>query len=216
MIFSSLLRSLKIHFRGVLRLLLLLGFFLGTLLVIAFKSGVEPSDLTRDYSGVYHLEPYVGLISYLGIFFWITALALSWFAWRILDGVEGKERESLFFWWSGLITLILAIDDLFQLHEIIVPEYLGWPERSFYFMYLILLSIYTIKFHRILLNQHVLIISLAYFFFAVSMTFDVLFEMIPFGTYFEDCFKFSGIVLWAYYFIRFVNTEIRGLMKKAS
>ncbi len=208
-IFSILRSSLVLHFKLLSKAFIILGVFLFCVLILALKSGIEPSDITRDYSGVYHHEPWVGVISYLGIFLWCAALAVCGFTWRILRKIKTKEKYSIFFFWSGLITLILTLDDQFMLHEIVLPEYVGISEKLFYLFYLALIALYSFKFLTILLNQNVALIFMAYLLFAVSMTFDLFFEGVPFDTYIEDSMKFTGITLWAIYFIKSAYGELQ-------
>jgi hypothetical protein len=208
-IFRVLRNSVRLHYKLLSKAFIVIGVFLFSVLIIALKFGIEPSDITRDYSGVYHHEPWVGVISYLGIFLWCAALAVCGFTWRILRKIKTKEKYSVFFFWSGLITLILTLDDQFMLHEIVLPEYVGISEKLFYLFYLALITLYSFKFLTILLNQNVALIFLAYLLFAVSMTFDLFFEGVPFDTYIEDSMKFTGITLWAIYFIKSAYGELQ-------
>ncbi len=211
-VFKVLRNSVILNYKLLTTAFIILGLFLFTVLIIALKFGVEPSDITRDYSGVYHHEPWVGLISYLGIFIWCAALAVCGFSWRILSRVERKKEYSVFFFWSGLITLILTLDDQFMLHEIVLPEYAGISEIFFYLFYLIIMTLYSFKFLTILLNQNVALIFLTYLFFAVSITFDLFFEGVPFDTYIEDSVKFTGITLWAIYFIKSAYEQLQSVI----
>ncbi|MBK7966334.1 MAG: hypothetical protein IPK10_14330 [Bacteroidetes bacterium] len=131
--------TLKLNFTYVVKLAAFFSIFLFGVLVIAVKSGVEPSDLSRDYNGVYHLEPYVGMLSSIGIFIWCGSVTLCWFAWYFIKIRNPNSGRKNFFMISGCITSIIAIDDLFQFHEIIIPDYFGIPEISFYITYIITL-----------------------------------------------------------------------------
>jgi hypothetical protein len=193
--------------KSIVKSIAFLVFFLSLVLVVSLKSGIEPSDVTRDFSGVFRLAPYVGFISNLGIFMWCIALALTWFAWYFFSEIGRLHSLSVFYWYSGFLTLVLALDDLFQLHEVIIPEYLGLPEYSIYVVYLISAIIYSIKYYKKLFNQHVSFVFLAYSFFAFSMGFDSLGLKMPFETYMEDCLKFAGICFWSLYFVKSVYSD---------
>lgn len=210
---SILKESMLIHFRTIVKTLSFLALFLFSILVIAIKLHIEPSDITRDYGGVYHLEPYVGFISYMGIFLWCSAFTVNFVGWRLLRHRKDFELHSTFFFWSGVITLILVFDDLFQLHELIFPLYLGVPELAFYAGYFLVIGYYSIKFYRLLVNKYMILILLSTSFLALSIVFDLLFEGIPFDTYLEDSFKLSGIALWAIYFGKYVLAELRNSIK---
>ena len=143
LIFNNFWLTLKSNFKNIFKIVFLFSVFLFSVLVIAVKSGIEPSDLSRDYSGVYHLEPYVGMLSSLGIFIWCASVTLCWFSWYFLRMRNPNSGRKNFFFVSGLITAIIAVDDLFQFHEVIVPDYIGIPEVSFYIGYSLILIIFN-------------------------------------------------------------------------
>ena len=204
--------SFLYHRKSVLLSITFLISFLFLILYVSVKSGIEPSDVTRDYNGVYNFEIYVGFISNLGIFMWCTTLALTWFAWYLLSELKGLEKVSIFYWWSGFITLVLAVDDLFQFHEVILPRYFGLPEYSIYIVYLISLLIYSIKYHVKLFNQNVIFVFLAYVCFGLSMLLDYLEIKVPFETYVEDSLKFAGVCIWTLYFVKSIYLEFSNLV----
>lgn len=211
LILQNLIWSFKKNFKKIVQIVAAFSFFLFLILIIAVKTGVEPSDLSRDYSGVYHLEPYVGMLSSLGIFVWCASVTLCWFAWFFLRMRNPNSGRKKFFFVSGLITAIIAIDDLFQFHEVIVPDYLGIPEISFYILYVSVLIFFNIKYVNTLMNKNFSILVASYFFLGISIVFDVfLEEIIPFGTYAEDGLKFMGIVLWTTFFFKTVLVELNG------
>lgn len=199
-----------LHFKkSILKSLFFLVFFLAGILVLSLKAKIEPSDVTRDFSGVFRLAPYVGFLSNLGIFMWCISLALTWFAWYFFSEIRKYRSLGIFYWYSGFLTLVLALDDLFQLHEVIIPEYLGLPEYSIYIVYLISALIYSIKYYKKLFNQHVAFVFVAYSLFAFSMGFDSLGLKMLFETYMEDCLKFSGICFWTLYFVKSVYSDFK-------
>lgn len=211
LIFRNFWMTFHSNFLGIVKFVAAFSFFLFLVLVIAVKSGIEPSDLSRDYNGVYHLEPYVGMLSSLGIFIWCAAVTLCWFAWYFIKLKNPDSGRKNFFLISGIITSIIAVDDLFQFHEIIIPDYLGLPEITFYITYIVTLFIFNIKYINMLMNRHFGWLLVSYFFLAISIVFDMLFEnLVPFGTYFEDGLKFMGIAFWSTYFFKTVLQELNG------
>jgi hypothetical protein len=217
LIFNNFLLTLKSNFKNIFKIVFLFSIFLFAILVIAVKSGIEPSDLSRDYSGVYHLEPYVGMLSSLGIFIWCASVTLCWFSWYFLRMRNPNSGRKNFFFVSGLITAIIAIDDLFQFHEVIVPDYIGIHEVSFYIAYTFILIVFNIKYVNTLMNKYFSILITSYFFLAISIVFDVFFEeIVPFGTYIEDGLKFMGIALWSAYFFKTILVELSGAIAEES
>jgi len=209
-IFSFFWSTFISNFKRISKIVIGIFIFLFSVLVIAMKLEIEPSDLSRDYGGVYHLEPYVGMLSSLGIFIWCASVTLCWFAWYFLRTQNKDSGRKNFFLVSGLITTIIAVDDLFQFHEIIVPDYFGIPEISFYIVYTLTLIVFNVKYINILMNRYFSILILGYSFLAVSILFDMFIEdHVPFGTYIEDGLKFVGISLWSFYFFKTVDMELR-------
>jgi hypothetical protein len=210
-VFINFWNTFKQNYLLVFKLGAIISFFLFVILVIAVKSGVEPSDLSRDYNGVYHLEPYVGVLSSLGIFIWCGTVTLCWFAWFFIRKREPDSGRKNFFLVSGWITSIIAVDDLFQFHEVIMPTYLGIPEITFYIIYFLTLIFFNIKYINTLMNRHFSLLVVCYFLLAFSIIFDVLFEdVVPFGTYIEDGLKLMGITFWSSFFFKTVLLELDG------
>lgn len=215
LIFQNFWDTSQSNFKRIIKIISAFAIFLFIILVIAVKSGIEPSDLTRDQNGVLHFEPYVGMLSSLGIFMWYVALVLCWFAWYFIRMNNPNSGRKNFFLVSGFITSIIAVDDLFQFHETILPDYLGLPEISFYIVYFIALFIFNIKYINALMNPHFSLLMNSYFFLAASIIFDVFFERtVPFGTYIEDGLKFIGIAFWSTFFFKTVLLELNGLIKR--
>lgn len=208
-VFSSLGHSLKAHFRLIASAFLLIAFFMGSVLVIALKTGVEPSDLTRDLGGVLHLEPFIGCISYLGFFFWFGALTLSFLAYVLFKNGDSSSRAQMY-GLASWITLLLSVDDVYQLHEIILPLTFGIPEAIFYAIYFLLTIIFIVRFHSQLIGEYFSLLVLSYTLFALSIVFDTFAEgQIPFATYVEDSLKLSGIITWFLFFWFSVTTDLK-------
>jgi hypothetical protein len=214
-IFNNFWSTFKLNYIGIIKIAFLFSFFLFAVMVIAVKSGVEPSDLSRDYNGVYHLEPYVGMLSSLGIFIWCGSVTLCWFAWYFIKIRNPNSGRKNFFLVSGFITSIIAIDDLFQFHEIIIPDYFGIPEVTFYVTYILTLIFFNIKYINTLMNRHFSLMIISYFLLAFSIIFDMVFEdVVPFGTFIEDGLKFMGIAFWSAFFFKTVLFELNGAINE--
>lgn len=208
-VMGSFVRSFLAHFRLIATACAIIAIFMGSVLVIAVKAGVEPSDLTRDLGGVLRMEPFIGSISNLGFFFWFGALTLSFLGYRLFQKGELSTRSNMY-GLASMITLLLAVDDVYQLHEVILPVTLGIHEGVFYLVYLILTFAFIIRFHRELMGEYFALIVLAYLLFASSIAFDSLIEgRIPFSTYIEDTLKLSGIITWFLFFWFSVTDDLK-------
>jgi hypothetical protein len=202
--------SIKLKRLLILRTGLLLALPLLLIVVIANRVGVEPSDLTRDPNGVYHYAPYVGSLTFLGIFFWIASVTICFVAFSFLKNFSDKKKIASFFLYSGLLTLLLVIDDTFEIHEIILEEYMGFDEYYSYAFYLILFGVFAFKYIKEVFSLHVSLLMVAFAAFGISVFFDLFLEgIVPYSTYLEDGFKLSGIVFWMLYFAIYFYNEMK-------
>lgn len=182
---------------------------------ISYFTGIPIEIFTRDPAVIatsetiipfiddYH-NPFLGIISQIGILFWCISASLCLFCSVII--VQKKSswyNYAYFLRFFGLITLILLLDDLFLLHESIFPQILKTPEELIYFCYVVTVIIGLIKYKKIILQTNWIVFLLSLIFFSFSMIID----KINFFTYsvgltilLEDGFKLLGIVSWLCYF----------------
>ena len=211
--FSLSIESIKLERSLIIKTGLLLALTLLLIVVVANRVGVEPSDLTRDPNGVYHYAPYIGSLSFVGIFFWISAVTICFLAYNFLKNFSEKKKTASFFLYSGLLTLLLVIDDTFEIHDIILEEYMGFDEYYSYACYLVLFGIFILKYIKELFSLHVSLLIVAFAAFGISVFFDLFLEgKVPYSTYLEDGFKLSGIVFWMLYFAIYFYNEMKNVI----
>jgi hypothetical protein len=171
------------------------------ILVVHYWGDVPMGDLTRDPNAVSECPPYTGFLSQAGLFFWAASVAVCFFsaAWAWVQ--RRPMRVRAFFVASGLITLMLYVDDAFMVHESLLPH-LGIPEEAAYATYLLLVGAYLLYFSRMILRSDFPVLALALSFFAVSIVGDELDLPHDLGRYFlEDSAKLIGAVAWSAYFV---------------
>ena len=171
--------------------------FIGMALMLSIWEKVPISNLTRDINSVADLPFYIGFISQLGILFWSATVTLCLFSARILRK-KSALREYLFF--AGLITLMLCLDDLFLLHEEVFP-FLGVPEKEVYLVYLLVVTVWLLKYYKVILKTYYLILVLAFGFLGISLIIDIIPTQLIDPYLIEDGLKFTGIVSWFVYFL---------------
>ena len=179
---------------------LLTGIPLGTFTrdpaVIAGKEGVAP--LVN-----FKINPFIGIISNVGILFWCTSASVCFFSYFLTMLKKGPKKinNSLFLRFFGLISLLMLFDDLFLFHESIAPK-LFLSEKLVYVCYLAIVSFGITRFRKVILQTEWIILCLAFVFFFLSLIFDI-FESslnIPIIFILEDGLKFLGIASWSSYF----------------
>lgn len=137
----------------------------------------------------------------MGIFFWAAAAAISLFAAYVLVPHSQSHGLGEFLLVSGILTLYLGIDDVFLLHENILP-YFGIPEKAILVSYGVVWLVWLVRYRSIILATEYIILAVSLLFLGVSILAD-LFDLESAGSYLlEDGAKLIGIVTWLAYFFR--------------
>jgi hypothetical protein len=172
-------------------------------------AGLPAEILTRDPLAVYDAPPYVGLISNLGILLWSATAGVCLFC---AARVRRTKSNGLyhFFFISGLLSVLLCLDDLFLAHEDLWPRLLGTGEGPIIAFYGVLAGIYLWSFRDLILRTEYLLLGLSFAGLGFSILFDLLPDLDPAlilpGQYLlEDGSKLLGIVTWLAYWIRTCN-----------
>jgi len=177
----------------------LLGIYASTVKDIPLES------FTKDPTALMNAPFYLGFFSNVGIMIWSGAAMINFFvAYRIKDNPKEKENF-LFILFSAFITLMMTLDDLFQLHEFVFPNYFSISDNAVYLTYMNIFLLYFIYFRKRLLASEFAILGLAFFFLGLSTIIDVLPLPIPKDTFLEDAIKLFGIVTWFIYYFRTGN-----------
>jgi hypothetical protein len=170
--------------------------------------GIPTEHLLRDMANLTGAPPYYGLVSSLGILMWGAAATLCLFA---AAGLPARSGTRAFWIYAGILSLALTADDLFLLHEILFPSYLGVPEPAVYVLYGALAAGFLVLFRRTILRTEFVLLALALGWFALSLVVDRwghLFLARGFWLV-EDGFKLLGIVSWLLYFARTAYRDVR-------
>jgi hypothetical protein len=176
---------------------------IGAALALHFWKGVALADLTRDPVTTFQAAPYVGLLSQVGILLWAAAATVCLFGARMLAGRAGVADVKRFLFVSGLLTLVLGLDDAFLFHEEFVPR-VGVPQGLVFVVYGALLVLYAWRFAPVILKTEFALLVAALAAFGVSLAVDVAHPEVL-GRYLlfvEDGAKLVGTLFWLAYFAR--------------
>ena len=175
---------------------------IGVALFIHFWKGVPIGSLTRDPATVADVPIFTGFLSQAGIFFWSASAAICLFSAKVLAIQPDRLGFKRFLLVSGLLTLVLGLDDVFLLHEVFFPHF-GVPENLVYVGYAGFVFFYLLGFRSIILETEYALLGMALGWFGLSVILDVL-DPPALGQYIflvEDGAKLVGVVTWlAYYF----------------
>ncbi len=164
---------------------------------------------------------YYGALSNLGVLLWALAAGAALAAGVALRRAARRNnaapdpapdvaaaRRARFFIAAGLLSLLLAGDDLFTIHEGAEIVFAGGEELVLG-VYALLAAAFIWLFRRELLTDCPLFFMLAGALLTLSVAADVVFGEAA-GFAFEDGAKFLGIAAWSGYFLRRAGLEAAG------
>jgi len=168
---------------------------IAALWMLATHEGLPFSALTRDPATELKAPFVVGWLSYAGAVMWCTAAAVGLFSAAALALPTRRRRFVLA---SGLLSALLLADDLFMIHDGVVPFILGDIEGVMLGIYGVLLSAYFYAFRTLLRETHWPLLLLSLAFFAASVTIDAGVIVVDESRrhLFEDGAKLLGIMNW--------------------
>lgn len=207
----------------------LLG-LIGSLIVLRLLTNLDLSLITRDPHAVANsllqsLEPaseqssqqkplfpfYIGLVSNFGVLLWCTTAAVCFFTYMVLRPT--RRQLASFFLWSAGISTVLLFDDLFLIHEEVMPHYLGISEKKVFAGYGVLILGYLLRWWKHIRHTDYLLLVLAFVFFGLSILVDLFAEYGLKSLFLEDSCKLTGIVSWSAYYLRTCLTQLNGLIR---
>ena len=197
----SLFAQFRSSWPAILLILAISTAFISAVLFIHFWKGASIGELTRDPVSVLCCSLYIGFLSQIGIFFWAASSAVCIFSAYVSPRNSYYTKLKSFLFAFGLLSLVLGIDDVFLLHEVFFPYYIGVQQEIVYIIYVGFTLFFLVKFHSIILKSEYILLGMALGFFGVSVALDIISSK---NLYiFEDGAKLIGLVSWLVYFFRF-------------
>jgi len=193
---------------------------------VSIRNDHSMSHFTRD--PLAHFDgapPSLGALSNLGVLLWAAAATVCLFTAAVLplerdstvrDGAAARPPRT-FFVAFGLFTAWLCLDDLFLIHERLIPAWTLIPEAVVYGSYAAGAALLVLVFHRQVLQSDFLPLALAGALFAGSILADELMDRsFRWHHFVEDGAKLLGIVSWLAYVSRASLVAIRRAGPEAS
>lgn len=197
----------------------LIGLYVPTLILVGFavfvsiQNDIPISRFMRDPAAILGSNPLLGVFSNIGVLLWSVCAGICLFTFAVLRTRANKEEWSPFFFFAGLITAVLLMDDFFLLHERIVPRYLKIDEDIISVLYVVMILGYLVRFRRWIVRTDYVLLLLALVLFGLSGIVDRLPETrLEWHHLFEDGFKLFGIVSWFGYFVRSAFRVVTSVM----
>jgi hypothetical protein len=172
------------------------------LAVVGLQTRVPIPVLMKDPLAVVPLTTsccsfYYGFISNLGVMLWTAAAAICLFASLLLFNRDHRSDDAIFLAAAGVFTGWLALDDLFMIHEDVLPLF-GVPQLVTYAAYAGLAALYFLLSWRQILAFRPALMALALALLGTSVLIDIFVKSeSALHVFVEDGTKFLGILAWA-------------------
>lgn len=148
---------------------------------------------------------YTGWFSQLGCALWFVSVGFCFLSLQLISKDHPMPRMRSFLIYSLALTTFLGVDDMFLLHDEILP-YLGIKENLIALGYFMAVVVYLLLYFKVILKTQYVVLGLAFFFLGLSLSLDRLPGQKIFtpgawqSVLIEDGAKMIGIILWAIYF----------------
>jgi hypothetical protein len=161
-------------------------------------SGFSIVEILRDPAQQTGASSFIGFLSNIGVWLWVSATAISFFAaFALFPNNKNPFREFTIL--LGGLSLVLAVDDFFLIHDRYIPQTYA------YLFYGIYASTLMVRHYKTILRVDVSAFLMAGAFMALSVFIDLSQKYSPFGytasQVLEEGFKFTGGALWLYFCI---------------
>lgn len=178
--------------------------------------GLSPPALLRDPLADVDLPAVTGALSWLGVLTLACTAALCAGAAFLYSVVRPGGETGRFLAATAAVTALLCLDDVFQLHEKLLPHF-GVPEPVVYAAYAVAGLAYLVRWHEYLLHRtEVAVLSLSAALLGWSVVADFLAtEVTVASTMVEDVPKLLGIAVWAAHHARTAGSAVVPLLRDA-
>lgn len=211
--------SIREQFRPQLKLVLFLApvvLALGGLALVRKFTGIPLPVFMEDPAATSETPFYVGIVSNVGILLWCAAAAICFFCAAILFRARADKNQQTFFLCSGLMLSVLLLDDLFMLHESVLPDYLGIPQNLVQASYAVMALLYVWRFWKMIFNAEHAMLFMAFAFLGFSVLCDVVHFRVPAHELFEEGSKLLGITSFLIYFAKEGMHHVNAMLKQSA
>lgn len=170
---------------------------------IMLTNGFEVMEVLRDPAQLNKNSSFLGFLSNIGVWIWVSSAAISCFT--LLQN-ESKLSENTLLFSVGILSLALAIDDFFMIHDRFIEQNLC------YITYALVDIAILIKYFDKVMRINGFCYVLASALLALSIGTDLIQRAIPFPypivQIFEEGFKFTGAAVWLYFIFQAASNQL--------
>ncbi|HYF61791.1 MAG TPA: hypothetical protein VD886_03190 [Herpetosiphonaceae bacterium] len=191
----------KTDLRTLIKLCLPIVALVAFLVAASIYDQLNIGIFTRDPATLTNSNPFLGVLSSVGILFWCATAAICFFGFAMLRSSASDRIAPRFLLDAGLITALLMLDDLFLFHEYVFPQFLHFGEKVALLGYGAIVAGFLWRYRQRILGSDYLLLALAFGLFGFSVMADNLFNTASgnWGYLLEDGPKLFGIIVWFTY-----------------
>jgi hypothetical protein len=179
--------------------------FYGISIEVLSSAGFTLKDIVRDPAQQTGQSSFLGFISNVGVWLWVCSGTLCLFSAGIGGFTAGQKHKELLIL-IGTLSLILAVDDFFLLHD----RYL--PQKPVFLFYAAFALTLLIRYFKKIMEIEGFAFLLAGGLLALSIFTDLNQRKIPFDyaqvQTAEEGFKFVGAATWLYFSYRLASFRL--------
>jgi len=169
--------------------------------LLGAQEAVRPDMLLRDPAAIADEPFYLGALSNFGLLLWAGSVSICLLTYAVLVRDGGEREWRLFFLAFAAFTSILMFDDMLMLHESVMPDLFGLPDKFAFGLYAILALASFVGLRSTIFKTHYLLLLVSLSFFALSILVDIQDMPAAQTALVEDGAKLLGILGWFVYFI---------------
>jgi hypothetical protein len=175
-----------------------LAFYAVSLIVMSL-AGFTVLEILRDTAQLTKLSSFLGFLSSIGAWLWVSAATLCFFALATHAGPP-DDRHRRLLKLTGWFGAVLAVDDFFLIHDRYIAEGLLIPLYAAFVIYLV------VKFRDVITEVDGVAFLTAGGMLFMSVAVDAVQEILPISysatQILEEGFKFLGGAGWLYFCFR--------------
>ena len=182
-------------------------FLLIILYLFSYFAQVPFENISASPLIKYKAPLYTGLLNKAGIIFWCGSVFISFFCYKMLSLVKESDKDLCrFFLYSFLFFGYFLLDELFQLHGRIIPQYIGIHQLIVLIIYAVVTIWFIFYFRKTIIKTEYIYFFIAVLFLGSSVIVDISSYLkilqIDFRYLLDDGFKYLGIVNLFLYFLK--------------
>lgn len=173
--------------------------FYGVSIEILTSAGFSLREILRDPAQQSGQSSFLGFVSNIGIWLWIATVAICFYSLLTGNpGIDKRQKELLFL--LGALSLLLAVDDFFLLHERYVYQ------KGIFLFYAVSVLTLLVRHFKTIMEIDAFPFLLSGFLLGASVFIDMNQRKIPMDyahvQIIEEGCKFIGAAIWLYFCAR--------------